>query len=61
MAEKITPFQDNEYHVGFSKIKYASVYLDAPIRLCTYCEKSNCICQARPKSGYRNYVDLKKL
>ena len=55
--------QDNEYHryAGFSKIKYASVYLDPPIRLCSYCEKSNCICQARPKSGYCNYVDLKRL
>ena len=55
--------QDSEYHryTGSYKSKYVSAYSDVPVSICSYCEKAKCICEGKPKSGWRNYLDLKKL
>ena len=45
------------------KCKFLSLYTNEIItsNICTYCEKDDCVCQSKPKSGYWNYVALLEL
>ena len=59
-------FQDLECPSSMPKqnIKGMVEYLDLAcvnIEMCVHCKMEKCVCQTKPRSGFENYLDLKRL